>query len=171
MRKWFKMIDYLSIKNKKFVEIAGRIAKEAAKASICPRRKVGTCIMEVLGDEYFYFFDCNNPPDAANENVCRGEEHCKGERATGHSGCLVTIHSEVRAVLKALADPDFEADKSFLYCTTMPCLECAKVIAQAGIKTVFYESKNELIMNQLHYLVGSIKFIEVKEDGSFVQLH
>jgi dCMP deaminase len=49
-----------------------------------------------------------------------------------------TIHAEMNAVLKAGA----ECKDADMYVTVFPCNECMKLVAQAGIKTIFYYEEN-----------------------------
>lgn len=47
------------------------------------------------------------------------------------------LHAETNAIAKAAQSPE-STRGSVLYCTMMPCLDCAKLIYQSGIVEVFY---------------------------------
>ena len=47
---------------------------------------------------------------------------------------LYVVHSELNAILNA----NCNLQNSIIYCTLFPCNECAKAIAQVGIKKVVY---------------------------------
>ena len=47
------------------------------------------------------------------------------------------VHAEVNAIAKA-AKSTISTEDSIMYVTTAPCVECAKLIIQAGIRIVFY---------------------------------
>ena len=53
----------------------------------------------------------------------------------GH--CVRTIHAEMNAVLQC-AKFGSETDGSVIYVTDFPCLQCTKMLLQAGIKKIYY---------------------------------
>ena len=52
------------------------------------------------------------------------------------------LHAEANAIAKLAQSPESARD-STLFCTHMPCIECAKLIHQSGIRTVFYGERYE----------------------------
>lgn len=58
---------------------------------------------------------------------------------TWETGCTISEHAERNAIAYA-ARYGLSTDKSDLYCTHGPCLECARVIINAGILRVFYKT-------------------------------
>ncbi len=117
---------------KYFVEMA----KLAATRSTCLRRQVGAVIVKdnrVLSTGY------NGAP--SNTNHCEDLGGClraklgipSGER---HEICRA-VHAEQNAIVQA-AKHGVSIDGADLYCTHQPCSICAKMIINAGIKTVFY---------------------------------
>ena len=46
----------------------------------------------------------------------------------------LVVHAEANALLNSAP---FELDDAQMYCTHMPCTGCAKLIIQAGVRTVF----------------------------------
>lgn len=57
----------------------------------------------------------------------------------GHDFCLA-VHAEANAILSA-ANIGIETNGATIYCTHFPCINCAKMIINCGIKKVYY--KNE----------------------------
>jgi dCMP deaminase len=101
-----------------------RMAKIWAENSYCVRRQVGALIVKdkmIISDGY-------NGTPSGFENVCE-DEH-------GHTKPYV-LHAEANAITK-LAKSANNGDGATLYVTAAPCLECAKLIIQSGIKRVVY---------------------------------
>ncbi len=65
------------------------------------------------------------------ENVC--------EDADGHTKSYV-LHAEANAITKVAKSAN-NCDGSTLYITAAPCIECAKLIIQAGIRRVVYSDE------------------------------
>lgn len=65
---------------------------------------------------------------------------CEDENGVTHS---YVLHAEANAITK-LARSSNNSDGSTLYVTASPCIECAKLIIQAGIKRVVYAEKYRL---------------------------
>lgn len=104
-----------------------RMAKIWAENSYCVRRQVGAIIVK----DKMIISDGFNGTPAGFENVCEGED--------GLTKPYV-LHAEANAITK-VARSNNSSDGSTLYVTASPCLECSKLIIQAGIKRVVY---NEL---------------------------
>jgi len=111
--------------DKLYIDFCMRISE----LSYAVRLKVGAIIVK---DNNIIAYGYNGTP-AGFENTC--ETECE-------SGVLVTknevIHAEVNAVSKA-ARQGLATDGSTLYCNISPCIECAKLIIQSGIKKVVYK--------------------------------
>lgn len=102
-----------------------RMARIWAENSYCVRRKVGAIIVKdkmIISDGY-------NGTPCGFENVCEFEE-------TGKTKPYV-LHAEANAITK-VAKSQSSSDGSTLYVTASPCIECAKLIIQAGIRRVVY---------------------------------
>lgn len=98
-----------------------------AENSYCNRRKVGAIIVKnqmIISDGY-------NGTPAGFENICEDDN--------GLTKPYV-LHAEANAITK-VARSNNSSDGATLYVTASPCLECAKLIIQAGIKRVVF---NEL---------------------------
>ncbi len=101
-----------------------RMTRIWAENSYCQRRQVGALIVKdkmIISDGY-------NGTPAGFENVCEDE--------TGVTKPYV-LHAEANAITK-IARSGNNSDGATLYVTASPCIECAKLIIQAGIKRVIY---------------------------------
>lgn len=101
-----------------------RMAQIWAENSYCVRRKVGALVVKdkmIISDGY-------NGTPSGFENVCEDED--------GLTKSYV-LHAEANAITK-LARSSNNSDGSTLYVTATPCIECAKLIIQAGIRRVVY---------------------------------
>lgn len=100
------------------------MAKIWSKNSYCSRRQVGALIVKdrmIISDGY-------NGTPSGFENVCEDE--------TGKTKPYV-LHAEANAITK-VAKSSNSSEGSTLYVTSSPCMECSKLIIQAGIKRVVY---------------------------------
>ncbi|MCC8112584.1 MAG: dCMP deaminase family protein [Bacteroidales bacterium] len=98
-----------------------------AENSYCERRKVGALIVKdkmIISDGY-------NGTPAGFENICEDEN--------GVTKPYV-LHAEANAITK-VARSNNSSEGATLYVTASPCMECAKLIIQAGIRRVVF---NEL---------------------------
>ena len=95
-----------------------------ARNSYCKRRQVGALIVKdrmIISDGY-------NGTPSGFENICEDE--------TGHTKPYV-LHAEANAITK-IAKSGNSSEGATMYVTTAPCLECSKLIIQAGIKRLVY---------------------------------
>jgi dCMP deaminase len=102
-----------------------------AENSYCQRRKVGALIVKnkmIISDGY-------NGTPSGFENVCEDE--------TGVTKPYV-MHAEANAITK-IARSNNSSEGATMYVTASPCIECAKLIVQAGIKRVIYSEKYRLV--------------------------
>lgn len=105
-----------------------RMARIWAENSYCERRKVGAIVVKdqmIISDGY-------NGTPSGFENVCEDEQ-------TGLTKPYV-LHAEANAITK-VARSNNSSEGATLYVTASPCLECAKLIIQSGIRRVVF---NEL---------------------------
>lgn len=101
-----------------------RMAQVWAENSYCNRRKVGALIVKdkmIISDGY-------NGTPSGFENVCEDEN--------GHTKPYV-LHAEANAITK-VAKSNNSSNGATLYVTAAPCMECAKLIIQSGIRRVVY---------------------------------
>lgn len=102
-----------------------RMARIWAENSYCVRRKVGALIVKdkmIISDGY-------NGTPSGFENVCEDE-------LTGKTKPYV-LHAEANAITK-VAKSSNSSEGATLYVTASPCIECAKLIIQSGIRRVVY---------------------------------
>ena len=103
------------------------MAKIWAENSYCQRRQVGALIVKdkmIISDGY-------NGTPSGFENICENEQ--------GLTKPYV-LHAEANALTK-IARSGNNSEGATLYVTTSPCIECAKLIIQAGIKRVVYSEE------------------------------
>jgi dCMP deaminase len=106
------------------------MARIWAKNSYCTRRQVGALVVKnnmIISDGY-------NGTPSGFENVCEDDN--------GITKPYV-LHAEANAITK-LARSSNNSDGATIYITASPCIECAKLIIQAGIKRVVYGEKYRL---------------------------
>ena len=101
-----------------------RMAAIWAENSYSQRRKVGAIIVKhdmIISDGF-------NGTPSGFENVCEDE--------SGFTKPYV-LHAEANAITK-VARSNNSSDGATLYITASPCMECSKLIIQAGIRRVVY---------------------------------
>ena len=128
-----------------------RMAKIWAENSYCQRRQVGALIVKdkmIISDGY-------NGTPSGFENVCEDEN--------GVTKPYV-LHAEANAITK-IARSGNNSDGATLYVTDSPCIECSKLIIQAGIRRVVYGRKYRLTegLELLQRAGIELVFLEVSE--------
>ena len=106
-----------------------RMAKIWAENSYCKRRQVGALIVKdkmIISDGY-------NGTPSGFENVCEDNDVTKP----------YVLHAEANAITK-IARSGNNSDGATLYVTDSPCIECSKLIIQAGIRRVVYAREYRL---------------------------
>ena len=104
-----------------------RMAKIWAENSYCERRKVGALIVKdkmIISDGY-------NGTPSGFENICEDENNVTKP---------YVLHAEANAITK-IARSHNSSDGATMYVTDAPCIECAKLIIQAGIKRLVYSKE------------------------------
>jgi dCMP deaminase len=103
------------------------IARQAATRATCDRKHVGAVIVRdrtILSTGY-------------NGSI-RGLPHCDEVGHLMENGhCVATVHAEANAIIQA-AKNGVRIDGGELYTTASPCWACFKLIANAGIRTIYY---------------------------------
>ncbi len=100
-----------------------RMTQIWAENSYCRRRQVGALLVKdkmIISDGY-------NGTPSGFENVCEEDDHTKP----------YVLHAEANAITK-VARSNNSSDGATLYITTSPCMECSKLIIQAGICRVVF---------------------------------
>lgn len=107
-----------------------RMARIWSENSYCRRRQVGCLVVKdkmIISDGY-------NGTPSGFENVCEDENNITHP---------YVLHAEANAITK-LARSSNNSDGATLYVTDSPCIECSKLIIQAGIKRVVYAKEYRL---------------------------
>ena len=107
-----------------------KMAQIWAENSYCKRRQVGALVVKdqmIISDGY-------NGTPSGFENVCEDDNNVT---------LPYVLHAEANAITK-LARSSNNSEGSTLYITDSPCIECAKLIIQAGIKRVVYAREYRL---------------------------
>ncbi len=128
-----------------------RMAHIWAENSYCRRRKVGALVVKdkmIISDGY-------NGTPSGFENVCEDDNNVTKP---------YVLHAEANAITK-LARSGNNSDGSTLYVTASPCIECAKLIIQAGIRRVVYGEKYRLDdgLQLLRRAGVEVKFLDMNE--------
>lgn len=107
-----------------------RMARIWAENSYCKRRQVGALIVKdkmIISDGY-------NGTPSGFENVCEDENNVTK---------TYVLHAEANAITK-IAHSSNSSEGATMYVTASPCIECAKLIIQSGIRRVVYSEKYRL---------------------------
>lgn len=118
-------------KEKKFDASYLEMASVWARNSYCKRRQVGAIIVKdrmIISDGY-------NGTPSGFENICEDEN--------GVTKPYV-LHAEANAITK-VAKSGNSSEGATLYVTASPCMECSKLIIQAGIKRVVYRDEYRIL--------------------------
>jgi dCMP deaminase len=108
-----------------------QMARVWATNSYCKRRQVGALIVKdrmIISDGY-------NGTPSGFENECEDENN--------HSKPYV-LHAEANAITK-VAKSNNSSEGATLYITASPCMDCAKLIIQAGIIRVVYADEYRIV--------------------------
>ncbi|MBO4530308.1 MAG: dCMP deaminase family protein [Paludibacteraceae bacterium] len=128
-----------------------RMARIWAENSYCVRRQVGALLVKdkmIISDGY-------NGTPSGFENVCEDDNNVTKP---------YVLHAEANAITK-VARSSNSSEGATLYVTASPCIECAKLIIQSGIRRVVYGEKYR-IMDGVELLKKAgieVEFIEELE--------
>lgn len=101
-----------------------RMASIWAENSYCKRRQVGALVVKdkmIISDGY-------NGTPSGFENICEDENNVTKP---------YVLHAEANAITKVAASSN-SSKGATIYVTSAPCIECAKLIIQSGIRRVVY---------------------------------
>ncbi len=121
-----------------------------AQNSYCKRRQVGALLVKdkmIISDGY-------NGTPSGFENICEDENNLTKP---------YVLHAEANAITK-VAKSGNSSDGATLYVTSSPCLECSKLIIQAGIKRVVFTENYRLEdgVNLLKRAGIEVKYVELE---------
>ena len=117
-------MDQISEKQASLDKRYMRMAQIWAENSYCRRRQVGALLVKdkmIISDGY-------NGTPSGFENICEDEN----DKTKPY-----VLHAEANAITK-VARSNNSSEGATLYVTASPCIECAKLIIQAGIIRVVY---------------------------------
>jgi dCMP deaminase len=127
------------------------MARIWAQNSYCKRRQVGALIVQ----EKMIISDGYNGTPSGFENNCEDEDNKTKP---------YVLHAEANAITK-VAKSNNSSQNATLYVTTSPCLECAKLIIQSGIRRVVFSDKYRMD-DGLHLLErAGIEIVFIDLDG------
>lgn len=133
-----------------------KMARIWAENSYCKRRQVGALVVKnkmIISDGY-------NGTPSGFENICEDDNHVTKP---------YVLHAEANAITK-LARSNNNSDGATIYITASPCIECSKLIIQAGIKRVVYAEHYRLedgieLLKRAHIEVVFIN-LEERDNGT-----
>lgn len=141
-----------SEKRKDWHEYFMDIAKMVSTRSTCDRKHIGAVIVKertILSTGY-------------NGSI-RGRPHCSEigcDMENGH--CVATIHAEANAIIQA-AKNGVAINEAEIYTTASPCWNCFKLIANSGIRKIYYGEfyRDERIIKVADEIGVELKHIQV----------
>lgn len=118
-------------------------AERFAQLSTATRAKVGAIIVKdnrIISIGYNgmpsgWTNECEEwiPLDGVNFEFDESDREIYAEAKTKPE----VLHAETNAIAKVARSPE-SAEGATLFCTHLPCMDCAKLIYQSGIKEVYY---------------------------------
>lgn len=130
-----------------FDEVFMSIVNLLEKRSTCLRRQIGAVLVK---DNIILSTGYNGAP--------KGLDHCfkcirkvNNIKSSTRLEYCRAVHAEQNALIQCLIKQT-DCSGSILYCSTSPCVTCAKLLIQAGIKTIVYKKKypDELAIKMLN---------------------
>lgn len=114
-----------------------RLAETAAERSTCLRRKVGAVLVK---DNHVISTGYNGAPkgirNCCDEGVCMRQE--KGIPSGTNLDIDYAVHAEQNAIIQCAVHGNSTQDAT-MYVTHQPCIECTRMIINAGIKCIIYK--------------------------------
>lgn len=178
--KHMRTKDYERTKQEKIDRLYLRMAFIWAENSYAIRRQVGCLIVKnnsIISDGY-------NGTPSGFPNVCEyavspdeGQSHCTSDNRDEILKCQeegwnlisypIVLHAESNAIAK-LAKSNNSSEGATIYVTDEPCIDCAKLIIQAGIKRVVFarEYRKHDGIRLLEKAKIIVKQINIQENGN-----
>lgn len=117
----------------KWLQYYARIADETAKLSTALKLQVGCVIVK---DNRILSVGYNGTPSGW-DNACEDVIKWPNGDVKFLTTKPETLHAEANALMKLCKSTE-SSDGASVFVTHFPCIECAKLIYQAGIKEVYY---------------------------------
>jgi dCMP deaminase len=124
---------------KKFIKTYMDVAESFAKLSSAVRLQVGAIVVK---DDRIISIGYNGMPSGW-DNCCEDDNKTKAE----------VLHAETNAVAKLAKSSESGLDAT-MFVTHAPCIDCAKLVYQSGIATVYYKN-NYRSTQGLDFLIKS----------------
>lgn len=115
-----------------------RVAEEWAKRSYARRKKVGAVVVNVK--QHRCIAEGYNGTPAGFDNNCENEPSDSNIPVSELTTNSYVLHAELNSLMKMARSTD-STDGCTMYVTMSPCMECSKMMIQAGIKRVVYREK------------------------------
>jgi len=150
----------------KFVNAYMDVAERFAQLSSARRLHVGAIVVK---DDRIISIGYNGMPSGWDNN-CEDESV---ELYSGHEGAIhrtvlkskpEVLHAETNAIAK-LAKSTESGDGAVLFVTHSPCLDCAKLIFQSGIRSVFYRDSYRSTDGTEFLERSGVEVTQVKKDS------
>jgi dCMP deaminase len=109
----------------KYISFFMTVARETSRLSYCVKNKVGSVIVKN-----------NNILSIGYNSAVSGVDNCCEDNNGKTLGTI--LHSEENAIIEC-ARQGKKINGSIIFTTLSPCLKCARMIAQVGIKAVYFE--------------------------------
>lgn len=128
----------------KFVDYYMDVAQRTSELSYAVRLKVGAIIVK---DNTILSYGYNGMP-AGWDNTCEYETLEISDAVFGQPQTLNTmglrtrpevLHAESNAIAK-VSRSTLSSDGSTMFCTHAPCIECAKLMFQSGVKSLYFKN-------------------------------
>lgn len=130
-----------------------KIAAAVSERSTCDRALVG-CVLVI--EKRILTTGFNGSP--------AGQEHCdEGGHMMVDGHCVRTIHAETNAIIQA-ALHGISSKGAICYVTHLPCINCTKVLINAGISRIVYREYYRIDENAIAFLKAAK--IEVLQHAS-----
>jgi len=123
-----EILDTAHMKQK-FIDAYMDVAERLSELSSCKRLQVGAIIVK---DDRIISIGYNGMPGATTggwDNCCEDDDYVTKPEV---------LHAEMNALMK-LAKSNESGNNAAIFITHKPCMDCAKLIYQAGIKAVYYK--------------------------------
>lgn len=118
----------------KFINYYMKLAELTSTLSSATRLKVGSVIVrgnQILATGY-------NGTPSGWDNVCEEKHYSLGNPNDYELKTKPEVlHSESNAILKVARSTE-SSEGATMFCTHAPCIDCAKLIYQSGINTLYY---------------------------------
>jgi len=128
-----------------------KMARIWAGNSYCKRRQVGALLVK----DKMVIYDGYNGTPSGFENECEEDDNTTKS---------YVLHAEANAITK-VAKSSNSSEGSTLYITTSPCIECAKLIIQAGIKRVVFVEKYRITAGLDLLERAKIELVHIEQIG------